>query len=48
MTEKALKAEVIIIRQPQGIAPKKNPMHGENNRRGRHCACPHEDKTLNL
>jgi len=27
------------IGQPQGIAPTKNQMHGENNR-GRPCACP--------
>jgi len=35
------------IGQPQGIAPAKNPMYGENNRKGRPCACPQENETLN-
>jgi len=35
------------IGQPQGIAPTKNQMHGENNSRGRPCACPQENETLN-
>jgi len=33
------------IGQPQGTAPTKNSMHGENNRRGRACACPQENGT---
>ena len=35
------------IGQPQGIASAKNPLHGENNHRGRPCACPQENGTLN-
>jgi len=33
------------IGQPQGIAPTKNQMHGENNMP---CACPQENETLKL